>query len=120
VAGRFATTGDIYRGIVPFVSIQVLCIALVMAIPATATWLPDQLFGAAAIERAVRPSPAPNASNGGIPDADPVQGPTFDALFGPEPGGSANPSPLFDSLFPPADNPAPGGAEPQPSHRPKP
>jgi TRAP-type mannitol/chloroaromatic compound transport system permease large subunit len=31
---------DIYRGIVPIVAIQLLCIVLVLALPGLATWLP--------------------------------------------------------------------------------
>jgi TRAP-type mannitol/chloroaromatic compound transport system permease large subunit len=36
---------DVYRGIIPFVGIQVLMLALVVAFPAMATWLPKLLFG---------------------------------------------------------------------------
>jgi TRAP-type mannitol/chloroaromatic compound transport system permease large subunit len=35
---------DIYRGIVPFVVIQILVIGIVAAFPVIATWLPDQLL----------------------------------------------------------------------------
>ncbi len=45
VAPPSVTTGDIYRGIVPFVAIQVLCLALVWYFPALATWLPKLLYG---------------------------------------------------------------------------
>jgi TRAP-type mannitol/chloroaromatic compound transport system permease large subunit len=38
------TTLDIYRGIIPFVVLQLLGLAAVMAFPALATWLPEQLF----------------------------------------------------------------------------
>ncbi len=34
----------LYRGIMPFVLIQVLVIACVAAVPGLATWLPDQLL----------------------------------------------------------------------------
>jgi len=44
VAPRSVTTGHIYRGIVPFVAMQMVCIGLVMAIPAAATWLPDVIY----------------------------------------------------------------------------
>ena len=40
VAPASVTTMDIYRGIVPFVLIQILGLALVWAFPGTATWLP--------------------------------------------------------------------------------
>ena len=35
---------DIYRGIVPFVVIQILVIGIVATFPGIATWLPDQLL----------------------------------------------------------------------------
>jgi tripartite ATP-independent transporter DctM subunit len=34
------TTGDIYRGIMPFVGMQILALLLVFGFPGTATWLP--------------------------------------------------------------------------------
>ncbi len=37
-------SGDVYRGVTPFVILQVIGLALVMAFPALATWLPDMLF----------------------------------------------------------------------------
>ncbi len=37
-------TLDIYRGIIPFVAIQIAVLALVAAFPALATWLPATLF----------------------------------------------------------------------------
>ncbi|MBY0336255.1 MAG: TRAP transporter large permease subunit [Acetobacteraceae bacterium] len=39
------TSKDVYRGIIPFVVIQVLAIAVVVAWPELATWLPKALFG---------------------------------------------------------------------------
>lgn len=36
---------DIYRGIVPFVFLQVVALGLVLAFPAIALWLPNLLFG---------------------------------------------------------------------------
>ncbi|MGH8676231.1 MAG: TRAP transporter large permease [Burkholderiales bacterium] len=38
------TLADIYRGVVPYVLIQVFVIAAVIAFPAIATWLPSQAF----------------------------------------------------------------------------
>jgi len=40
VAPPEVTTGDIYRGIVPFVGMQLLALVLVFAFPGLATWLP--------------------------------------------------------------------------------
>ncbi len=45
VAPPSVTTGDIYRGIIPFVLIQVLGLLLLAAFPELATWLPKALFG---------------------------------------------------------------------------
>jgi TRAP-type mannitol/chloroaromatic compound transport system permease large subunit len=44
VAQKYVNTGDIYRGVVPFVLLQLLAVAAVMAFPALATWLPGVLF----------------------------------------------------------------------------
>ena len=40
VAPAGVTTGDIYRGVLPFIGIQMLGLGLVMAFPGIATWLP--------------------------------------------------------------------------------
>jgi TRAP-type mannitol/chloroaromatic compound transport system permease large subunit len=39
------TTGDIYRGIIPFVLLQLLALAILLAFPPLATWLPARIFG---------------------------------------------------------------------------
>ncbi len=39
------TTVDIYRGVLPFVAINLVGIALIYLVPAIGTWLPRQLFG---------------------------------------------------------------------------
>ncbi|GAB4275806.1 MAG: TRAP transporter large permease subunit [Pararhodobacter sp.] len=44
VAPGGITTLDIYRGVVPFVSIQIVALALVFLFPGLATWLPDLMF----------------------------------------------------------------------------
>jgi TRAP-type mannitol/chloroaromatic compound transport system permease large subunit len=44
VAPPSVSTMHIYRGIVPFVILQLLGLAAVMAFPPLATWLPDLLF----------------------------------------------------------------------------
>ena len=43
VAPPEITTGDIYRGIVPFVLMQLLALVLVFAFPGLATWLPKAI-----------------------------------------------------------------------------
>ena len=45
VAGKVLRTVDIYRGVVPFVALQVVGMGLVWTIPSMATYLPDTLFG---------------------------------------------------------------------------
>jgi len=44
VAPASVTTGMIYRGVAPFVVLQVIAIALVLAFPALATWLPKAIY----------------------------------------------------------------------------
>lgn len=44
-------TGDIYRGIIPFVCLQITVIAILWIVPQVATWLPKVVF----------PDPAPIA-----------------------------------------------------------
>ncbi len=43
VAPPEVTTGDIYRGVVPFVIMQVIAVAIVFFIPGLATWLPKAI-----------------------------------------------------------------------------
>jgi TRAP-type mannitol/chloroaromatic compound transport system permease large subunit len=38
------TTGQIYRGVVPFVALQLTAILLIIAVPALATWLPRWIY----------------------------------------------------------------------------
>ena len=44
VAPPTVSMNQIYRGIIPFVMLQMLCVALVMIWPQIAMWLPHQLF----------------------------------------------------------------------------
>jgi TRAP-type mannitol/chloroaromatic compound transport system permease large subunit len=43
VAPPAITTGDIYRGIIPFVMMQVLALVLVFLFPQLALWLPKTI-----------------------------------------------------------------------------
>ncbi len=43
VAPQTLTTSDIYRGVIPFIGLQLLLLALLVAVPRMATWLPEQL-----------------------------------------------------------------------------
>jgi len=45
VAPDSVATGDIYRGVVPFIVIQVLLLAILALWPELATWLPERLYG---------------------------------------------------------------------------
>ena len=44
VAPATITMSQIYRGIIPFVILQLLCVGLIMAFPDIAMWLPHRLF----------------------------------------------------------------------------
>jgi tripartite ATP-independent transporter DctM subunit len=44
VLPKGVTASDVYRGVTPFVIIQLIGLTLLMAFPALATWLPAQLF----------------------------------------------------------------------------
>ena len=39
------TTGDIYKGVMPFIGIQLLALGVLALWPALATWLPAQIYG---------------------------------------------------------------------------
>ena len=45
VAPPEVTTPQIYRGVIPFVAIQLLALLLLAAFPALVTWLPAQIYG---------------------------------------------------------------------------
>lgn len=45
VAPPSITTQTIYRGVIPFVGIQVLVMVLMFAFPKLATWLPNEIYG---------------------------------------------------------------------------
>ncbi len=45
VAPDSVTTGQIYRGAIPFVVIQLAMLAVLALVPQLATWLPQQIFG---------------------------------------------------------------------------
>ena len=44
VAPAEVTTGQIYRGVIPIVALQIVAIALLLTFPALATWLPSMLY----------------------------------------------------------------------------
>lgn len=45
VAPRSISTGAIYRGVMPFVLVQLVALGLLIAVPGLATWLPARIFG---------------------------------------------------------------------------
>jgi TRAP-type mannitol/chloroaromatic compound transport system permease large subunit len=45
VAPAGVATGDIYRGVIPFIGIQLFALGLLAAWPALATWLPSLIYG---------------------------------------------------------------------------
>jgi tripartite ATP-independent transporter DctM subunit len=45
VAPPEISTGQIYRGVIPFVGIQILALIILAVFPALATWLPDKIYG---------------------------------------------------------------------------
>jgi TRAP-type mannitol/chloroaromatic compound transport system permease large subunit len=66
VAPRTITTPMIYRGVIPFIIIQILALAVLWAFPELATWLPNELFrsDAPGTEGAPPPPPAFDAGGG--------------------------------------------------------
>lgn len=47
VASKLVTTAQIYRGIIPFVLLQILMLFVLVAEPRIATWLPDMIYRSA-------------------------------------------------------------------------
>lgn len=45
VAPKSVKTADIYRGVIPFIAIQLLLLAALSLWPALTTWLPEQIYG---------------------------------------------------------------------------
>lgn len=45
VAGDTVKSLEIYKGVLPFIAIQLLVLVLLACIPELATWLPDQIYG---------------------------------------------------------------------------
>ena len=107
VAPKSISTGTIYRGVVPFVIIQLAVLAFVYAFPKTATWLPDYLFRSPpAVEAPVEPAAEQGGAesdagggsfdlDGGAPEGE--GGGAFDLDGGaPEGEGGASSGGAFD------------------------
>lgn len=71
VAPESVATGEIYRGVVPFVAIQLLMLGALAFFPAMSTWLPQAVYGTeiTALIPSAAPSPAewPTWTNGEKP-----------------------------------------------------
>jgi tripartite ATP-independent transporter DctM subunit len=102
VAGRMLRTVEIYRGVVPFVGLQLVGMALVWMVPTMATGLPDRLFGQEppALDAADTLA-APAAATGS-----PVGDDYSDLLEPPAPGRNAPYLDNFEDLLPPQPPPA--------------
>jgi tripartite ATP-independent transporter DctM subunit len=68
VANRLVRTIEIYRGVLPFVALQVAGLTLLWRLPGLATWLPERLF--AAETAAMAPASSAPAAPSGSPVAD--------------------------------------------------
>ena len=85
VAPPGVTTGHIYRGIIPFVAMQILAMALVWTVPSMATWLPEVIFKEPpAMARDDKPAGPVLPSDDGALGRDPTDA----APPGPAPGDS--------------------------------
>ena len=112
VSHQWVTTLDIYKGVIPFVALQLIMIVLLWVFPSLALWLPDRLFG----PEAIRIEQGPGDQEGDFndlfgPQGDSLQEGDFNDLFGPDLD-----SPLdgdFNDLFgPQGDFPQDGDSRP--------
>jgi hypothetical protein len=87
VAPASITTGAIYRGIIPFVALQVAAIAVLWMAPGLATWLPKVVFPDSV--------PITDGSRPGSVLDDILKGPSGSA---PAPSGTPGGSPLDQIL----------------------
>lgn len=68
VAPRTITTPMIYRGVIPFIVIQIFALAVLWIFPDLATWLPNELFRSDAPGAEGAPPPPPSFDEGGGED----------------------------------------------------
>jgi TRAP-type mannitol/chloroaromatic compound transport system permease large subunit len=94
VAGKLVRTIDIYRGVVPFVALQVAGLAVLWLVPGLATRLPDRLFAEEAPGVAAAAPAAQAPTHSGSPVADDFS----DLLEAPAPGRNAPYRDNFDDL----------------------
>ena len=96
VADSLVKTVDIYRGVVPYVGLQLLGVTIVGLIPVLATGLPDRLFAEPPPVTAGVAATAPTTSPSGSPVSDDFS----DLMEDPAPGGNAPYRDDFDDLVP--------------------
>ena len=96
VAGRLLKTIDIYKGVVPFVGLQVLGLTLLWLAPSMATYLPDELF---AHEAPLLDGGAP-AIRPAVTSGSPVADDFSDLLDEPTPGRNPPYMDNFEDLVP--------------------
>ena len=82
VAGKLVRTAEIYKGVIPFVGLQMVGLALLWVAPGMATRLPERLF---ADEAPAAPGAAP-AGAPVAPSGSPVADDFSDLLEEPKPG----------------------------------
>jgi hypothetical protein len=70
VAGKLVRTAEIYRGVIPFVALQLAGIALLWLAPGMATYLPDRLFAQEAPAATGAVSEGGPSTSSGSPVAD--------------------------------------------------
>jgi tripartite ATP-independent transporter DctM subunit len=81
VAGKLVRTAEIYKGVIPFVALQIAGMALMWLVPGTATHLPDRLFAQEA------PAATEASETGPVaPSGSPVADDFSDLFEEPRPG----------------------------------
>jgi tripartite ATP-independent transporter DctM subunit len=96
VAGKLVRTAEIYKGVIPFVALQIAGMALVWLVPGMATRLPDRLFAEEAMSvEGAADAGAPVASSGS-----PVADDFSDLLEEPAPGRNPPYRDNFEDLVP--------------------
>ncbi|MDP2334825.1 MAG: TRAP transporter large permease subunit [Reyranella sp.] len=95
------TTGDIYRGIIPFVGLQMMAIALLWLVPQLATWLPKVVFpDPVAIVGSPQPRSVFDDIMQGKPTGTPApSGSPLDQLLNQPPAAAPAGDPVLDRLM---------------------
>jgi tripartite ATP-independent transporter DctM subunit len=103
VASSLVRTVDIYKGVVPFVALQLVGITLVALFPSLATSLPERLYAAEthAVDTGARPvTDAERESASASPSSSPVADDFSDLLEEPTPGRNPPVRDDFEDLLP--------------------